>query len=58
MIKELQTDLMPKEEALLAMEEIDLLGSISSPFIVAYIDSFVSDMKVNIVMEYCQYGDL
>lgn len=49
---------MPKEDALLAMEEISILGSMSSPFIVAYIDSFVADTKVNIVMEYCQHGDL
>ena len=49
---------MPKEDALLAMEEISLLGSLSSPFIVAYIDSFVADTKVNIVMEFCEHGDL
>jgi NIMA (never in mitosis gene a)-related kinase len=40
------------------MEEISILGSLSSPYIVAYIDSFVSDTKVNIIMEYCEHGDL
>ncbi len=58
MIKELQTDLMPKEAAFQAMEEIPMLGSLSSPFVVGYIDSFISDEKVNIIMEFCEGGDL
>ena len=58
MIKELYTDLMPKKYALLAMEEITILGSLNSPYIVGYIDSFVSSTKVNIIMEYCENGDL
>jgi len=57
-IKELYTDMMPKKNALQAMEEISILGSLSSPFIVEYIDSFVSATKVNIIMEYCENGDL
>ena len=40
------------------MEEISILGSLSSPYIVSYINSFVSDTKVNIIMEYCEQGDL
>ena len=40
------------------MEEISLLGSLSSPYVVSYIDSFVSGTKVNIIMEYCENGDL
>lgn len=35
-----------------------MLGSLSSPYIVSYIDSFISDTKVNIIMEYCDHGDL
>ena len=57
-IKELQTDLLPREQALQAMEEVSILGSLNSPHIVSYIDSFVSDTKVNIIMEFCEYGDL
>ena len=49
---------MPKEMALQAMEEISILGSLNSPHIVQYIDSFVSDTKVNIIMEFCENGDL
>ena len=40
------------------MEEISILGSLNSPYIVQYIDSFVCDTKVNIVMEFCDSGDL
>jgi NIMA (never in mitosis gene a)-related kinase len=57
-IKELQTDLMSREQALQSMEEIPMLGSLNSPYIVSYIDSFVSGAKVNIVMEFCEHGDL
>jgi len=58
-IKELQTDLMPKKEALAAMDEIDILAQLTeSEHIVKYYDSFVSGTKVNIVMEYCENGDL
>ena len=49
---------MPKKNALRAMEEISILGQLNSPYIVGYIDSFVSGSKVNIVMEYCENGDL
>jgi serine/threonine protein kinase len=49
---------MTKEQALQSMEEITMLGSLSSPFIVSYIDSFVSGAKVNILMEFCEHGDL
>jgi len=52
-IKELQTDQMPREMALKAMEEIELLGQLNSPYIVKYIDAFVDGSKVAIVMEYC-----
>lgn len=49
---------MPKHAALQAMEEISILGSLNSPYIVGYIDSFVSATKVNIIMEFCENGDL
>ena len=34
------------------------LGLLSSPYIVGYIDSFMSGKDVNIIMEYCENGDL
>lgn len=49
---------MPKHAAYQAMEEITILGSLNSPFIVKYIDSFVCEKKVNIIMEFCESGDL
>ena len=59
-IKELQTDRMPQKEALQALNEIEIHGRLSQcPYIVKYLDSFISgENKVNIVMEYCQGGDL
>ncbi len=27
-------------------------------FIVGYLDSFIDDQQINIIMEYCQHGDL
>ena len=58
-IKELQTDIMPKREALQALNEIELHGQlVDHPYTVKYHDSFISETKVNIVMEFCQNGDL
>lgn len=34
------------------------MQSCDSPFIVGYIDSFLDDSRINIVIEYCPYGDL
>ena len=53
-VKELQTDIMPKREALQALNEIDVHGQLQDhPYTVKYHDSFISGTKVNIVMEYC-----
>jgi len=50
---------MPKKEALQAMDEIDILAQLTEcNQIVRYIDSFISGTKVNIVMEFCESGDL
>ena len=50
---------MPKREALQALVEIDIHGQLANvPFTVNYVDSFVSGTKINIVMEFCQNGDL
>lgn len=38
--------------------EIELLGELESPYIVAYYDSFIEDNRINIIMEFCQHGDL
>jgi serine/threonine protein kinase len=41
------------------MEEIDLVKSLDSQYIVGYIDAFIdSDLSINIILEYCPNGDL
>jgi NIMA (never in mitosis gene a)-related kinase len=57
-VKEIDTSKMPKEIALEQLMEIELLGELDSQFIVGYFDSFIEDTKINIIMEYCQNGDL
>lgn len=58
-VKELQTDIMPKREALQALNEIEIHARLAnSPYIVKYYDSFISGTKVNIIMEHCPNGDL
>lgn len=34
------------------------MGNLDSPFVVGYIDSFINEQKINIVIEYCPMGDL
>lgn len=31
---------------------------LDSPYIVGYFDSFIDDQQINIVLEYCPFGDL
>ena len=38
--------------------EIELLAELDSPYIVGYLDAFIEDTKINIIMEYCHLGDL
>jgi serine/threonine protein kinase len=38
--------------------EIELLGELESTFIVGYYDSFIQDTMINIIMEFCQNGDM
>jgi len=34
------------------------LGELDYLFVVGYLDAFIEDTKINIIMEYCQNGDL
>lgn len=58
MIKQIDTSKMPKEVALEQLMEIELLGELDCPYIVGYYDSFIEGTNINIIMEYCQHGDL
>ena len=40
------------------MMEIELLAELDSPYIVGYLDAFIEDTKINIIMEFCHNGDL
>lgn len=58
-VKQVDTSGMSKKQSFEAMEEINIMGIVDSPYIVKYYDSFVSDLtKINILMEFCEHGDL
>ena len=57
-IKVIDTAKMQKDSAMEALIEIELLADFDCHFIVGYFDSFIVDTQINIVMEYCQHGDL
>ena len=41
------------------LEEIELMSSLESPYVVGYVDSFIGiDLSINIILEYCPGGDL
>ena len=41
-----------------AVNEVQILAALDSPFVVRYYDSFLDENCLNIVMEYCPGGDL
>jgi serine/threonine protein kinase len=41
-----------------AVHEATILARMNSPYIVKYHDSFTEKSNINIVMEYCENGDL
>ena len=56
-IKEIDTSQLRKDYE--ALSEINVMAQMNSPYIVKYFDSFITEThKVNIVMEYCEHGDL
>lgn len=57
-IKVIDTSKLPQEAALEALQEIELLAELNSNFIVGYLDAFIEDATINIIMEFCHHGDL
>ena len=57
-IKVIDVAEVPEKVGLEALNEIEIMGSLDSPYIVGYIDSFIDDQKIHIVLEYCSVGDL
>eukprot|EP00753_Platysulcus_tardus_P005466 PLAT13367.1.p1 GENE.PLAT13367.1~~PLAT13367.1.p1 ORF type:complete len:233 (-),score=71.72 PLAT13367.1:258-956(-) len=49
---------MSRQEQLDATSEVRILASLESEYVSAYFDSFIDDGRLNIVMEYCNAGDL
>lgn len=57
-IKVIDVAKVPSEIGLEALKEIETMQQVDSPYVVGYYDSFIEDQKINIVLQYCAYGDL
>lgn len=57
-LKQMDLNLLNEHDMKAAILEAELLRKLSSPCIVKYIDSFVIENKLSIVMEHCDGGDL
>ena len=57
-LKQIDTGKMSKGQRKEAVHEATILSSINSPYIVKYYDSFTEKSQINIIMEYCENGDL
>lgn len=57
-IKVIDVAEVPEKVGIEALNEIEIMGSLDSQYIVGYIDSFIADQKIHIVLEYCAVGDL
>ncbi len=57
-MKQIDTAKMSSGQRKEAVHEATILSSINSPYIVKYYDSFTEKNMINILMEYCENGDL
>lgn len=58
-IKVIETAKFPAEIGEAMMEEIEIIRTLDSPYIVGYIDAFIEeDLSINIILEFCPGGDL
>ena len=58
MIKVIDVGKVPNEVGLEALKEIEFMQSINSSYIIGYFDSFIEKQLINIIIEYCPFGDL
>ena len=58
MLKQIDTSKMSSQMRKEAVHEATILSKINSPYIVKYYDSFTEKSNINIIMEYCENGDL
>ena len=57
-LKQIDTSRMSAPQRKEAVHEATILAKINSPYIVKYYDSFTEKSNINIVMEFCEHGDL
>ena len=57
-IKEINVSELPEQAAMEAMQEIEIMAEVDSHFMCGYYDSFITELTICIVMQYCQNGDL
>jgi NIMA (never in mitosis gene a)-related kinase len=57
-IKNVRISELSKKEQYEAINEVDILAKMDSPFVVRYFDSFIDRNCLHIVMEFCNKGDL
>jgi len=57
-LKQINVSRMKSKMRGIALNEVKILKSLENPYIVKYYDSFIERDQLNIVMEYCEGGDL
>lgn len=57
-VKEIKTTALSAKQKAATMDEVEVLAKLDHPNIVKYHDCFTDDVYINIVMEYCEAGDL
>ena len=57
-LKQIDLSKMSSGQRKEAVHEATILARMNSPYIVKYHDSFTEKSNINIVMEYCENGDL
>jgi len=57
-VKEIKTTALNAKLKAAVMDEVENLAKLTHPNIVKYCDCFMDDVYINIVMEYCDSGDL
>ena len=56
--KVINVEKVPHDVGLEALKEIEFMQSLDSPYIVGYFESFIENQTINIIIEYCPFGDL
>ncbi|KAI8476547.1 MAG: kinase-like domain-containing protein [Monoraphidium minutum] len=57
-VKEIKTTALTAKQKAATMDEVEVLAKLDHPNIVHYHDCFMDEVYINIVMEYCDGGDL